>query len=214
MTAVTDRRQTADVIVGVLLAGGSGTRFRPSTELPAGTHKLDAALRATSSERAATVFERSLAHLLTASIGPVVVVTGGWHPTLASSIDATDEVTVVDNPLWADGQITSVRVGVAAAAALGASRVVLGLADQPFVSADAWRTVALMPGPICVATYGGRRANPVGLDRSVWALLPDTGDEGARALMRIRPDLVREVACSGSPADIDTEEDLIRWQNN
>ena len=123
-------------------------------------------------------------------------------------------IRFVDNPSWATGQITSVRVGLDAAAELGADRAVIGLADQPFISLDAWRTVATSPGPICVATYAGRRGNPVGLDRSTWSLLPEDGDEGARALMRIRPDLVREVACSGSPADIDTHEDLHRWQNN
>ena len=157
-----------------------------------------------------------LRHAADAHIGLVVVVTGGWAPDRRASarpFDGPDRRVVV-NDRWHDGQITSVRAGIAAADELGADRVVIGLADQPFVTPDAWRTVADGPGPICVATYGGRRGNPVALDRSVWALLPDTGDEGARALMRIRPDLVREVACSGSPADIDTVEDLHRWQNN
>ena len=63
---------------------------------------------------------------------------------------------------WADGQITSVRAALDAAGDLGADRVVIGLADQPFVTPDAWRTVADGPGPIAVATYAGRRGNPVG----------------------------------------------------
>jgi molybdenum cofactor cytidylyltransferase len=198
-------------VVAVLLAGGAGSRFMAAN----GGHKLDAVLRSTSTEPAESVIERAVRHVSIAAIGRLVIVAGGWKPESAVRARlAAANGEIVVNDAWSEGQITSVRAGIAAAIELGAERVVIGLGDQPFVSPDAWRTVAAGPGPICIATYGGRRGNPVALDREVWDLLPETGDEGARALMRIRPDLVREVACSGSPADIDTTEDLHRWQNN
>ncbi len=187
----------------VLLAAGAGTRF-------AGTdHKLLAKILDGDSR---TVIERSLANALAADIGPVVVVTGAVADVVPARL--TDAVTIRHNPRWADGQITSLRSGIDAARGLGATSVVVGLADQPFIEPAAWRAVAEHAGPIAVATYDGQRANPVRLDAEVWELLPVTGDEGARTLMRVRPDLVSEVACTGSPADIDTTEDLRRWQSN
>jgi CTP:molybdopterin cytidylyltransferase MocA len=190
----------------VLLAAGAGSRFGGPV------HKLLASFRQTGSDSDVTVIERSIRSALAADIGPVVVVTGAVADVVPAHLSAA--VTVRHNHRWSEGQITSLRAGIDAAAALGATTVVVGLADQPFIEPAAWRSVAEAAGPIAVATYAGRRANPVKLDAEVWELLPASGDEGARALMRIRPDLVREVACTGSPADIDTTEDLRRWQSN
>jgi molybdenum cofactor cytidylyltransferase len=190
----------------VILAAGAGSRFRGEG------HKLSAELGEPGADRSRTVAERSIASALAADIGPVVVVTGAVADVVPEH--QIDAVTVCHNERWADGQITSLHAGIDAARALGATTVVVGLADQPFIDPAAWRAVADAAGPIVVATYEGRRANPVRLDAEVWDLLPTTGDEGARALMRVRPELVREVACPGSPADIDTTEDLRRWQSN
>jgi len=104
-----------------------------------------------------------------------------------------------------------VQAGLEVARRLGATSVVIGLGDQPLVVADAWRAVAAATTPIAVATYDGERGNPVKLDASVWSDLPTEGDHGARHLIRLRPELVSEVACAGSSADIDTQEDLDRW---
>ena len=125
-----------------------------------------------------------------------------------------DDVHIVVNGRWREGSATSLQAGIARAAELGATRAVVALADQPFITAEAWRDVAAADAAVAVATYAGGRGHPVQLRADVWPLLPTEGDEGAKAVMRLRPDLVREVPCPGSAVDIDTVEDLRRWQNS
>ena len=196
--------------VAVLLAAGAGSRFADVR------HKLLAELNVNGD----TVIGRSLHNVMTARIGRTVIVTGALtrdnlatDPSVANYL-ADPSVTTVYNPLWADGQSTSVRIAIDAAKQIGANAVVIGLADQPFITPDAWRTVAAGLGPITVATYDGQRGNPVRLHTDVWDQLPHDGDVGARTLVQRRPELVTEVSCSGSSADIDTLEDLHRWQSN
>ncbi|MEP1126043.1 MAG: nucleotidyltransferase family protein [Ilumatobacter sp.] len=194
----------------VVLAAGAGSRFRDVG------HKLAARLPKTVWRPEESVFDRSLAAVVAARIGPVTVVTGRLSAVDLGIADRTD-VSCAHNVDWASGQMTSVRAGLDAATSDGADVVVIGLADQPGIEPDAWRAVAdaaRSGARIAVATYDGRRANPVALHRDVWNLLPTTGDEGARTLMRLRPDLVVEVPCTGSPEDIDTVKDLTQWQNN
>lgn len=182
------------MVAAVLLAAGGGSRFEGET------HKLLAPLRG----------RPVLAHALEvagASGLPLFVVTGAVDVGPLLPADAV----AVANDRWAEGQATSVRAGIAAAEASGHDAVVVGLGDQPFVTAEAWRRVAASPSPIAVATYDGRRGHPVRLARPVWPLLPAVGDEVGRALMRNRPELVTEIRCDGTSTDIDTVEDLRRW---
>ena len=187
--------------IAVVLAAGAGTRFVGAT------HKLDAELAGR------PLLRHAVDAAVESGIGPVVVVTAGHVTTSLPPL-----VTTVVNESWQDGQMSSLRTGIIASAVRGARSVVVGLGDQPFVQPEAWRAVAAATAPIAVATYDGRRGHPVRLHETVWDLLPDGGDEGARSLMRLRPDLVIEVPCQGSPnvslVDVDTLEDLRRWQNN
>jgi CTP:molybdopterin cytidylyltransferase MocA len=175
----------------VVLAAGGGTRFTGPS------HKLLAPFRG----RPLWTWAVDAAH--GAGLRDVVVVTG------AVPLDAPG---TLHNPRWQDGIATSLQAGIAWAGDRGCDAVVVGLADQPLVTADAWRAVAAAAvTPIAVAFYDGRRGHPVRLADGVWPLVPTTGDEGARVVMRERPDLVTEVACAGTAADVDTVEDLGRW---
>lgn len=184
----------------VLLAAGGGTRFAGPT------HKL---LHVLADGR--SVAEHAIAHAVDADVGPLVVVTG------AVTVAVPDGVVTLHNPRWHEGQATSLAVAIDHATSLGVDHVLLALADQPGIVPEAWRRVAGAGREhrLVVASYDGRRGpHPVRLHRSSWPLLPRTGDDGARSLIRDQAHLVREVACPGSAADIDTLEDVTRWKSS
>jgi CTP:molybdopterin cytidylyltransferase MocA len=186
-------------ISAILLAAGSGSRF--------GGGKLLAPYRGR------PLIEASLANLAEAPIEETVAVVGDDAQRLRAVCEPYG-VRVVENPDWRQGQSTSVRAGLLALGPEVRAAVVL-LADQPLVGPGAvGRLVAAFEegAEVAVATYGGRRRNPVLFSRAVWPLLEAelSGDEGARAVLRRHPDLVTEVPCDGvgDPADVDTAEDL------
>jgi molybdenum cofactor cytidylyltransferase len=183
-------------IAAIVLAGGAGSRF-------VGDHKLVTPFRGR--PLAAWAIEAALG----SGADEVIVVTGAVD--LSGLVSGT--ARIVANPQWHEGQATSLAVGIDAADAAGHAAAVVGLADQPLIPAEAWRRVTqCAESPIAVATYGGVRRNPVRFDRLVWQLLPREGDEGARGVLKSRPDLITEVACPGDPVDIDTQEDLINYE--
>jgi CTP:molybdopterin cytidylyltransferase MocA len=183
--------------LGVLLAAGSGTRFSGPH------HKL------LSQIEGQTIISRSLTAMTSSGLDGFIVVSGALD--LSGHIGGVAEV---HNPDWKTGQRSSVITAMQFARSHSYDAIVVGLADQPFLTSQSWINVASSTSPIAVATYDGARGNPVRLHSSVWDTFEDLQadpDAGARSLIHLHPELVREVACEGNSADIDTTEDLDTW---
>jgi CTP:molybdopterin cytidylyltransferase MocA len=179
---------------GLLLAAGEGSRLgRPKALVEVGGQ---------------TLAERGVALLRDGGADPVLIVTGAVPVTIASA-------RTVYNPDWRTGMGSSLAAGLRA---LGdCSAVVVALADQPLVGAQAvrrliaaWRDGAT----VAVAAYDGKPRNPVLIAREHWDSVLElaTGDAGARPFLRAHPELVRLIECgdTGSAYDVDTPEDLAR----
>lgn len=188
---------SANTTLGVLLAAGAGSRFKgPHHKLLATVHGQP-------------VIALSVRSMASSGLSAYGIVTGA-----ADLSEFTSELVAINNPQWQSGQRSSVVAAIKYARDHNYDSVVLGLADQPFITSDAWRAVASCDSPIAIATFDGVRGNPVKLHSSVWDTflqLDSPADEGARTLIRLHPELVCEVTCEGNYADIDTTEDVEQW---
>lgn len=188
-------------VSAIVLAAGGGSRF--------GGGKLLAKLGGQ------PIIEAVLDNLREAPVDEIIAIVGADAERLRKICERYS-VRIVANEEWERGQSTSVLAGLRVSG--GRAAVVL-LGDQPFIGAEAvGRLVAAFAegAKVAVATYGGKRRNPVLFSREVWPLLEAelAGDEGARSFLRRHPELVVEVPCEGvgNPVDVDTREDLRRLE--
>jgi CTP:molybdopterin cytidylyltransferase MocA len=184
-----------------VLAAGSGSRF--------GGGKLLAKLGGR------PIIEAVFDNLGKAPVDEIIAIVGADAKRLREVCERYGVKTVA-NEEWERGQSTSVLAGLRAC---GGEAAVILLGDQPFIGAEAVdRLVAAFAegAKVAVATYEGKRRNPVLFSREVWPLLEAelAGDEGARSVLRRHPELVVEVPCEGvgDPTDVDTREDLRRLE--
>jgi molybdenum cofactor cytidylyltransferase len=186
-------------IAGILLAGGSATRF--------GADKLLHPLAD------GTPIAVASARNLIAAVPRVVAVVRPGAPELERALRAAGaEVTVCDRA--AEGMGATLAHAVRAAG--DAEGWVVALADMPFVRPETIRRVAeAIEGGAAIAApqFGGERGHPVGFAGKFRAALGAlAGDAGAREILKAHAAAVArvEVDDPGVVRDIDTPADLAR----
>jgi molybdenum cofactor cytidylyltransferase len=155
--------------------------------------------------------------IVLATASRVVIVLGAHSDRIRPAIAGGPGSTVVENPNYARGQLSSLKVGLAEAFGSGADAAIVHLADHPLVTPATFR--ALVDGynktrrPIVVARFRGRRGHPVIFDHSVFAeLMAASEDEGARVVVNADPQRVLyvDVEDPGVVLDLDTPADLVK----
>ena len=185
------------MIVGVLLAAGSGRRF--------GGDKLLAELG-----DSRKIAEISCANLLPSVDRLIAVVRPDEHALTACLAAAGAEVHACPNA--DEGMGVSLAFGVRQAA--DADGWLIALADMPLVAKSDIRRVAdaLRAGAaVVVPVSGQQRGHPVGFSRRFFGELSAlTGDIGARAILEKHAAEIFAVPVEDSRTwhDIDTTEDL------
>jgi molybdenum cofactor cytidylyltransferase len=158
-------------VAGIILAGGASSRLGKPKQL------LDWFGKPMVRQVAETA--------LLAGLSPVVVVTGAVQAEIAAALQGLP-VSIAHNPLWANGQSTSVQAGLQALPARVSAAVYM-LADQPQVPPELlvkiretyWQNPAQLVAPL----VEDRRANPVLFDRLTFPdLMNLKGDTGGRAI--------------------------------
>ncbi|MFG2831325.1 NTP transferase domain-containing protein [Streptomyces sp. NPDC048434] len=192
-------------MAGLLLAAGGGRRLggRPKALLD---------------HRGRPLVEHAARALRDGGCHPVHIVLGAAAGSVRERADLS-AYGISENPDWAQGMGSSLRVGLAALAGSRADAVVVSLVDQPGIGAAAVaRVVAAYEGgtSLASAAYDGRRGHPVLFGADRWPDIAATaeGDRGARAYLRQHADALTLVECSdiAEPYDIDTPEDLHRLE--
>ena len=191
---------------GIVLAAGSSLRMgQPKQLLSLGGRPL---------------LERVVAAACGSQLDDVVVILGADHELIEQRV-RWGRARILVNPDHASGMSTSLRVGLAA---LGSDveRAVVIMGDQLGVSSGLLDHLlevhAVSLRPAAALSVAGLLQPPVVLRRDLWdEVMALSGDVGARALIRTRPELVAPLVLGSDveqPVDIDTPDDWRRYRSS
>jgi molybdenum cofactor cytidylyltransferase len=182
-------------VAAVVLAAGRSTRM--------GSNKLLEPLGGV------PLVRRVAEAAIEAKLEPVVVVTGHDGAAVGATLDGLS-VRLVENPDFADGLSTSLKVGIGSLPqGLDGAMILLG--DMPLVTASLLRRLVAAfeaePGGLAaVPLHEGEWGNPVILAPALFGDVQGlSGDTGARGLLESRRDMVIEVPVSDDAVVVDVD---------
>ncbi len=185
----------------IVLAAGASTRM--------GQQKLLLPFAGT------TVIAHIVRELHAAQVAAVHVVVGYEPDRIRAALSGT-RVNIVENPDYTRGMLSSVRTGLASAAASWTAALI-ALGDQPLIRAP--HVAALLaahaanPERILVPGHEGRRGHPLLLPQRYWAeAAVQHSDTGLRGLLHAHAEdlQVVELGTDEVLSDMDTPEDYTR----
>jgi molybdenum cofactor cytidylyltransferase len=161
--------------------------------------------------------ETFLSHIaasMLVTVERLIIVLGAHRDAVMAVVPADNRISVIDNPDYAMGQLSSIKAGLRAVSAQ-ADAAIVHLVDHPTVLPETFVRLAaeyqLSGKPILVARCRGHRGHPVLFDRSVFDELQQAPiDVGARAVVKANTDRVIyvDVDDPGVLLDLDTPADL------
>ena len=197
----------------IILAAGSSSRYGEVKQLL--TYK------------GLTFLQTVIRTSIMAGLSPIIVVTGSNHESVSDSIKGFHEnISIINNPDWQQGQSTSIRKGITALEQMSKrilktkssqSESFVGstlflLTDQPQVDISLLEALADQHSrnlsPVIAPLVDGQRGNPVLFDRITFPLLKKlVGDVGGRGIFHKYPPSYIQWNDHSILMDVDTSSD-------
>jgi len=161
-------------------------------------------------------FIEHIAGTMLAVVPRLVIVLGAHSDRVRAAIPHDARITIVENPNYARGQLSSLKVGLSAIQPHAAGALV-HLGDHPMVRAETFQAMVdyydETDKPIVIPRHNGHRGHPVIFDRAMFSELESAPEEeGARHVVNADPSRVAYVDLPdpGINLDLDTPSDLAR----
>jgi molybdenum cofactor cytidylyltransferase len=161
-------------------------------------------------------FIEHIAGTILAVVPRLVIVLGAHSDRVRAAIPHDARITIVENPNYARGQLSSLNVGLGAIQPHAAGALV-HLGDYPMVRVETFQAMVdsydETGRPIVIARHNGQRGHPVIFDRAMFSELQSAPEEeGARHVVNADASRVAYIDADdpGINLDLDTPSDLER----